>query len=80
MFELLGSKNATVCCDAIDALGKTGDARAIKPLVEMLGDENAGFRAAYALSKIRLPAVEPSLNYWKMKIFLSAAEWCRCPG
>ena len=62
MLELLGSKDATVCCDAIDALGKIGDARAIKPLVELLGDENAGFRAAYALSKIGLPAVEPLLE------------------
>lgn len=45
-------------CDAIDALGRIGDERAVKPLLALLSDEIAGFRAAYALSKIGEPAVE----------------------
>lgn len=62
MLKLLGHKDSTVRCGAVDALGKTGDVRAIEPLIDLLGDEDTGFRASYALSKIGIPAVESLLE------------------
>jgi len=58
LIGLLDDKDWTVRCNAIDALGKVGDVRAVDPLIRLLNDEKAGFRASYALSKIGEPAVE----------------------
>lgn len=71
LIERLGSEDLAVRCDAIDALGKTGDARAIMPLLSLLSDENAGFRAAYALSKIGAPAVESLIGLVEDEGFLN---------
>ena len=52
---------------AVDALGEIGDARAIKPLLKLLGNEDKGLQsdAAEALVKIGEPAVEPLIEALK---------------
>lgn len=62
LIELLGNSDLVARCAAVDALGKTGDARAVAPLIGLLGDRDLGFRVSCALGKIGKVAVEPLLE------------------
>ena len=78
--ELLkrGSQSNKVC--AINALGKTGSAKAVNPLIEQLGSESWSVRkaAAEALWEIGEPAVDPlvkclisenpDVQYWAIQV------------
>lgn len=63
LLALLKDKDARVRETAVSALGRTGDARAVKPLMEILIDTNeeGGVRRAapLALGRIGSPAVKP---------------------
>ena len=64
---------------AADALGKTGDARAVEPLIALLSDEDSIVQdsAARALGKIGEPAIEPLialLSYKNPEVRSSAAR------
>lgn len=59
---MLRSEDSAIRYSAIDALGKTGDAKAVGPLIELLGDQDMGFRASCALANIGQVAVEPLIE------------------
>ena len=67
LIDQLKDSNASVRIDAAIALGQTGDARAIKPLIAAWrdSDENVRGTALSAVSKIGLPAVEALVDAMK---------------
>jgi HEAT repeat protein len=53
------NKNLDVRRNAAEALGKTGDPRAVEPLSAALRDKDIALNAGWALVQIGPPAVEP---------------------
>jgi HEAT repeat protein len=64
LIKELEDKNEGVRREAVNALGKIGDAKAVEPLVRALGDKNYGVcvDSVAALVKIGAPAVEPLIK------------------
>jgi HEAT repeat protein len=60
----LVESNKNMCKEAADILGKIGDARAVKPLISLLRDDDISVRskAVDALSTIGISAVEPLIT------------------
>jgi len=57
--QQLDNKDRAVRLNAVMALGETKDARAVEPLIALLGDESCGCTAAKALATIGKPSVKP---------------------
>jgi len=64
LIKELEDKNEDVRSEAVNTLGKIGDAKAAEPLVRALGDKNYGVcdDSVAALVKVGAPAVEPLIK------------------
>ena len=60
----LGDQKAKVRMTAVWALGKSGDGRAVEPLIQRLGDEDKDVRqwTVLALSRLGQPAIDPLIS------------------
>ncbi len=67
LMDGLKDSNASIRIDAAIALGQTGDARAVEPLIAAWrdSDENVRGTALSAVSKIGIPAIEPLIDAMK---------------
>jgi HEAT repeat protein len=59
LIQQLSQEDVYVRMHAAKKLGDIGDARAVQPLIAVIGDEKAGIRAALALVQIGKPSVDP---------------------